>query len=193
MLGDHWTAFNFAHQAPKEGQLVVFDETHAYAVKCFARRNRLSPLFFPVTDGYFLVADRRATQAVVVNPRQQPKYLTWLPQEGQLQKCWNLDVGFARASPPEWVSNVAVRIRAMVLTSNALLVAGPPDECDPDDPLAALEGRRGAKLLTFDARDGEQLDEHRLDAPPVLDGLSAAAGKLYLAAMDGRLHCLAGE
>jgi outer membrane protein assembly factor BamB len=193
MLGDHWTAFNFAHQAPKEGQLVVFDETHAYAVKCFARRNRLSPLFFPATDGYFLVADRRATQAVVVNPRQQPKYLTWLPQEGELQKCWNLDVGFARATPPEWVSNVAVRIRAMVRTSNALLVAGPPDECDPDDPLAALEGRRGAKLLTFDARDGQQLDEYRLDVPPAFDGLSAAAGKLYLAAMDGKLHCLAGE
>jgi hypothetical protein len=193
MLGDHWTAFNFAHQAPKEGQLVVFDETHAYAVKCFARRNRLSPLFFPATDGYFLVADRRATRAVVVNPRQQPKYLTWLPQEGELQKCWNLDVGFARAAPPEWISKVAVRIRAMVRTSNAMFAAGPPDLCDPDDPLAALEGRLGAKLLTFDPRDGKQLDEYRLDAPPVFDGLSAAAGRLYLSTTDGKLHCLTGE
>ncbi len=193
MLGDHWTAFNFAHQAPKEGQLVVFDDTHAYAVKCFARRNMLSPLFFPATDGYFLVADRRTTRAVVVNPRQQPKHLTWLPQEGKLQKCWNLDVGFARSTPPEWASDVPVRIRAMVRTSNALFAAGPPDVCDPDDPLAALEGRRGAKLLTFDPRNGSQTHEYPLNAPPVFDGLSAAAGRLYLSMTDGDLQCLAGE
>jgi len=193
VLGDHWTAFNFAHQAPKEGQLVVFDDAHAYAVKCFARRNMLSPLFFPATDGYFLVADRRATSAVLVNPRRQDKYLTWLPQEGDLQKCWNLDVGFARGTPPEWVSNVPVRIRAMVRTTNALFAAGPPDLCEPDDPLAALEGRRGGVLLTFDPREGRQLDEYRLDSPPVFDGLSAAAGRLYLATVDGRLLSFAGS
>ncbi len=193
MLGDHWTAFNFAHQAPKEGQLLVFDDTHAYAVKCFARRNRLSPLFFPATDGYLLVADRKTTRPVLVNPRQQDEYLTWLPQEGELQKCWNLDVGFARGTPPEWISNVAVRIRAMVRTSNALFAAGPPDVCDPDDPLAALEGRRGGVLMNFDASDGRKVAEHHLDAPPVFDGLSAAAGRLYLSAADGKLRCLMGE
>jgi outer membrane protein assembly factor BamB/ubiquinone/menaquinone biosynthesis C-methylase UbiE len=193
MLGDHWTAFNFAHQAPKEGQLLVFDETHAYAVKCFARRNRLSPLFFPATDGYFLVADRKTTAPVIVNPRQQPKYQTWLPQEGKLQKCWNLDVGFARGTPPEWTSNIKVRIRAMVQTSNALFVAGPPDVCDPKDPMAALEGRRGGVLIAFDPKDGSQLDEYRFDSPPVFDGMAAANGRLYQATLDGQLICLSND
>jgi hypothetical protein len=190
VLGDHWTAFNFAHQAPKEGQLIVFDETHAYAVKCFARRNMLSPLFFPETDGYFLIADRRDTQPVLVNPRERSEYLTWLPQEGELQRCWNLDVGFARGTPPEWISNVPVRMRALVRTENALFAAGAPDVCDSEDPLAALEGRLGGRLVTFDPADGSQLDELALEAPPVFDGLSAADGHVYLATIDGKLHCL---
>jgi hypothetical protein len=193
MLGDHWTAFNFAHQAPKEGQLVVFDKTHAYAVKCFARRNRLSPLFFPASDGYFVVADRRQTRPVLVNPRGQPEYLTWLPQEGELQKCWNLDVGFARGTPPKWVSNVAVRIRALVRTSDLLFAAGMPDVCPTDDPMAALEGRMGGLLLAFDPRDGRKLSEFHLDSPPVFDGLSAADGRLFLATMDGKVLSLVGD
>ena len=139
------------------------------------------------------MADRKTTRPVLVNPRRQEAYLTWLPQEGELQKCWNLDVGFARGTPPEWISNVAVRIRAMVRTSNALFAAGPPDVCDPDDPLAALEGRRGGVLMNFDASDGRKVAEHHLDAPPVFDGLSAAAGRLYLSAADGKLRCLMGE
>ncbi len=181
----------------------MFDDSRAYAVKVFARRNRLSPLFFTGTDGYFLlifakpadtfvpentahachydmrrsiVADRQSTGAVLVNPRQQSKYLTWLPQEGKLQMCWNLDVGFARATPPEWMKRVAVRLRAMLLASNTLWAAGTPDEVDPGDPLAALEGRRGARLLAFDAAGGRQIAQYRLEAPPVFDGLSAAAG-----------------
>jgi len=190
MLGDRWTAFNFGHQAPKAGQLVVFDEEKAYAVKCFARRNMLSPLFFPGTDGYFLVADRKETRAVLVNPREKGKFIQWLPQDGKLQKCWNLDVGFARATEPEWVSNVPVRIRAMVCTRNALFAAGPPDLCEPDDPMAALEGRRGSVLLAFDASDGRKLGEQKMDAAPVFDGLIAARGCLYLATGGGEIVCM---
>ena len=193
MLGDQWTAFNFAHQAPKEGELVVFDDEHTYAVKCFVRRNVLSPLFFPATDGYFLVADSNAARPVVVNPRQQPDWLRWLPQEGELQKCWNLDVGFARAEPPQWMTNTPVRIRALVRTADALFAAGPPDVCDPADPLAGLEGRRGAVLLAFDPNDGKKTLEIRLEAPPVFDGLMAARGRLYLSTVDGQVSCLAAD
>ncbi len=193
MLGDRWTAFNFGHQAPKAGQLVVFDEETAYAVKCFARRNMLSPLFFPGTDGYFLVADRRDTRAVLVNPREKGEFIQWLPQDGKLQKCWNLDVGFARGTQPEWISNVPVRIRAMVCAGSALYAAGPPDQCEPDDPMAAFEGRLGSVLLAIDTTDGRKLGEHKLEAPPVFDGLIAARGRLYLATNDGGILCMESE
>lgn len=187
MVSDRWPAFNFAHQAPKAGQLVVFNDANTYAVKCFVRRNLLSPLFFPATDGYFLFADGNDTRPVLVSSdgKGGPDYIRWLPQEGKLQTCWNLGVGFARPESAKWVSNVPVRIRAMVLTENALFVAGPPDLCDPDDPAGALEGRKGAVLLAFNPLDGSKLFDRKLDKPPVFDGLAAAQGRLFLSLTDG--------
>jgi hypothetical protein len=195
MVGDRWPAFNFAHQSPKAGQLVVFDHAHTYAVKCFVRRNLLSPLFFPATDGYFLVADRNDTRPVVVpsDGKQGPEYIRWLPQAGELQTCWNLGVGFARAEPAQWVTNVPVRIRAMVRTPGSLFAAGPPDLCDPEDPTGALEGRKGALLIAFDPADGQQLFECKLPTPPVFDGLSAAHGRLFLSTTDGNVVCMSSR
>jgi len=193
MLGDRWPAFNFAHQAPKAGQLVVFDDTTTYSAKCFARRNMLSPLFFPATDGYFLVADNNTTRPVLVRSdgKGGPEFMQWLPQTGELQTCWNLGVGFARGEPAKWMNNIPVRIRAMVCTANALFAAGPPDECDPNDPAAALEGRRGAVLMAVNPDNGKKLFEFKLDATPVFDGMSAAAGRLYLSTKDGKVTCMA--
>jgi len=193
MLGDTWPAFNFAHQSPKAGQLVVFNDTTTYSAKCFARRNMLSPLFFPATDGYFLVADSNETRPVLVRSdgKGGPEFMQWLPQTGDLQTCWNLGVGFARAEPAKWMNNVPVRIRAMVCTANALFAAGPPDECDPDDSAAALEGRRGAILMAMNPSDGEKLSEFRLDSTPIFDGMSAAVGRLYLSTTDGQVICMA--
>ena len=191
LYDSQWTAFNFTHQSPKAGQLVVFDDRRTYAVKCFSRRNMLSPQFFPATDGYYLVADRNDNQPVVIagDGKGGPKFLRWLPQTEPLQTCWNLGVGFARAKPAEWMNNLPVRIRAMVRTNNALFAAGPPDVLDPDDPTAALEGRKGAVLISFDPDDGKKLFECKLDTPPAFDGLSAAGGRLYMVTVDGRVRC----
>ncbi len=195
MVGERWPAFNFAHQSPKAGQLVAFDVDATYTVKCFARRNMLSPLFFPATDGYFLVADHNETQPVQVRSdgKGGPEFMRWLPQTGELQTCWNLGVGFARSVPAKWVNNVPVRIRAMVPTADALFAAGSPDVYDPDDPTGALEGRKGAVLLAFGLDDGKKLFECKMDTAPVFDGMSAAAGRLYVATMDGRILCFGGK
>ena len=195
MVADQWPAFNFAHQSPKAGQLVVFDGTTTYSAKYFARRNMLSPLSFPATDGYFLVADSNATRPVQVRSdgKGGPEFMRWLPQTGDLQTCWNLGVGFARSEPAKWLNNVPVRIRAMVATETALFAAGPPDECDPDDPAAALEGRRGGVLMALNPNDGKKLSECKLNAPPVFDGMSAAAGRLYLSTNDGQVTCMAAK
>jgi len=84
-----------------------------------------------------------------------------------------------------------VRAQAMVLTKNALLVAGSPDVVKPGtDPYAAVQGKLGGKLLWISRADGKTLAEYELDSPPVFDGLAAAAGRLFLSAMDGRVICL---
>ena len=192
---DRWPAFNFAHQSPKAGQLVVFDDTHTYAVKYFVRRNMLSPQAFPATDGYYLFADRNDNRPAAVkgDGRGGPKFMRWLPQTGKLQTCWNLGVGFARAKPAKWVNVIPVRVRAMVRTGRVLFAAGTPDVCDPDDPTGALEGRKGAALVAFDPADGKKLAQTDVTWSPVFDGMIAADGRLYMSTTNGRIVCYGGK
>ena len=100
---------------------------------------------------------------------------------------------FARdhdAKKDNWSVNIPVRVRAMVLAGKKLYLAGPPDIVPTEDPLAAIEGRRGARLLAISAADGKKLSEVKLDAPPVFDGLIAANECLYVNTEDGTVRCL---
>lgn len=101
----------------------------------------------------------------------------------------------AKAAPPakkyRWTRPLPILVRAMVLAGDRLLLAGPPDLSQAADPLAAMEGRRGGKLLVLSSADGELLAEYALDRPPVLDGLAVAGGKVYLSTTDGKVECFA--
>ena len=78
----------------------------------------------------------------------------------------------------------------MVIAGPTLFAAGTPDVVAPDDPWAAIEGRKGAVLWSISAETGEKLTEYALDSPPVFDGLAAAGGRLYLSTADGKVLCL---
>jgi len=102
---------------------------------------------------------------------------------------------FARdhdARKDRWSKHVPIQVRAMVLAGDKLFIAGPPDEIPDDDPLAAIEGRRGARLCVFSAADGKKLAERTLGVPPVFDGLIAADECLYMCARDGSVTCMQG-
>jgi hypothetical protein len=101
-----------------------------------------------------------------------------------------------------WSERLGLTARAMVLTRRTLFVAGPPEllalsgpsaEQDLARAEAAYRGKEGALLWAVSAEDGKRLAELPLDAPPVLDGLIAADGRLYMATVDGRLLCLGEE
>ena len=93
---------------------------------------------------------------------------------------------------------VLARNSAMVLAGarradveeKCLFVAGHPDEIDPDDPLAAIEGRKGARLFALSGETGKILAERPLEAPPVWDGMIACRRRLYLGLQNGVLLCL---
>lgn len=87
----------------------------------------------------------------------------------------------------DWSYRVPVRIRAMLLAGDRLIVAGPPDVVDPGDPLGAFEGRQGGLLYAIDAASGQRLAEQTLPSPPVFNGAAAARGRLFLAAESGEL------
>jgi len=102
-----------------------------------------------------------------------------------------------------WTREVPMMVRAMALAGDRLLIAGPPDVLDEaaafqtftdettQKQLAAqdkaLQGRSGARLQAVDAATGETLAEYALRSPPVFDGLAVAAGRVFIATMDGRL------
>lgn len=201
MYGERYPGFYMAQQAPKSGQLLVVDDTTTYAVKCYTKRNVHSPMFFPATGGYLLMADDNDNQPILYGEPGAPKPLRWLPQQHarrELQlnyRAVNFDkgVGLARAKPPKWSQWVPVRIRAMVVAGDTLFIAGPPDVLDPKDPLAAFQGRKGARLWAVSATDGQKLAELELSSPPVFDGMIVASQHLYVALKNGSLVCLGGH
>jgi hypothetical protein len=66
-----------------------------------------------------------------------------------------------------------------------------PQSRDGDIP-PTTESGRGGILWAVAAEDGKKLSELKLASPPVHDGLIAAAGRLFLATLDGKLLCLRG-
>jgi len=197
MHSHRWPGFYFAQQAPKAGQLLVFDDSTTYAVKYFYRRIVWSPAFFPGEHGYLLFADENDNQPTL-DEKGQKKAIDWLPKESAADRFRRggrgveKGTGYVRERPAKWQTMVPLRIRAMVLAAGRLFAAGTPDAHDPDDPMAALEGRKGVELQVFSAQDGSLLSSQSLPAMPAFDGLSAANGRLHLATRDARLICLGG-
>jgi outer membrane protein assembly factor BamB len=161
---------------PRTGQILVFDENLVYGVKYFLGHSGQSAVFYPGQDGYKLFAhqvDAPAKDAAAPRPRKRKRRnAETLP-------------GYAT-----WSQMLPVRVRGMTKADGVLFVAGVPDIVEDQDPLAALEGRRGAILRAYSAGDGQELAEMKLAAPPVFDGLIAANGKLFMSAVDGSVTCL---
>jgi len=209
MYSKRWPGFQLANQAPKAGQLLAVDETTTYAVRVFYRRNVHSTMFFPGKQGYLLFADRNTTAPQIVGEAGAREPLRWLPQSDYSRargnevrkldsKAFGQDkgIGYTRADKPLWTLWLPVRVRAMVKTRDVLFAAGEPDEFDPKDPFAALEGRRGAVLVAVTAQNGKKLQQLTLDTAPVFDGMIAAGDRLFLALRDGSVLSLrpaAGE
>jgi outer membrane protein assembly factor BamB len=169
-----WPGFYFAYDAPKSGQILVFDDETTYGLHVFRRRSGHSPVFDPGQGKYELYADDNANRAVL------------RPMEIGREK----GTSFTRQLMPKWSEEIPVRARAMVLAGDRLYLAGPPDVVPGDDPLAAFEGRLGAKLWVVAAESGRRLEQYHLAALPAFDGLIAARGNLYLSTTDGRLLCI---
>ena len=174
MYAESWPGFYIANVAAKTGQILVVGPEKTYAVQAYPRRNMQSPLFTPGAKGYLLIADGNDNE-----PALQDK-------TRETTKGW----GFTRAAPPVWHDWVPIRIRAMVLAGGNLFVAGAPDVVDAQNPMAAFDGKKGAVLRTVDAGSGATLAECKLGAPPVFDGLIAAAGRLFVSTTDGKVVCL---
>ena len=90
-----------------------------------------------------------------------------------------------------WSETIEPEARAMVLAGETLFVAGPHG--DTHQSLPAYLGEQGISLQAISTQNGEAVTTYELASLPVLDGMAAAGGRLYLATKDGRVTCFAGE
>jgi len=101
-----------------------------------------------------------------------------------------------------WVSRPPFHVRAMLVAGEIVFVAGPPDVAkaegsgekalslkNPEETLAAWQGRRGGVMWAVSTKNGKRLAEYKLDSPPVFDGMAATPGQVYLATTNGTVVC----
>jgi hypothetical protein len=80
----------------------------------------------------------------------------------------------------------------MVLADRTLFVAGSPAGRRLSE-LAKLAAAQPGVLLAVSADDGSVLASMELVSAPVLDGMAAANGSLYISTTDGNVICLDGQ
>ncbi|MEF8788182.1 MAG: PQQ-binding-like beta-propeller repeat protein, partial [Planctomycetota bacterium] len=176
MYSSRWPGYYFGYEAPRTGQIIVFDEETTYAVKYYAERHGHSPEFRP-GSGYRLVADRNSNDPVLRTAR-------WGQEKGG---------GFSREQFWKWSRQVPVRVEAMVQAGDRLYLAGPPDLEGGTKARDAIRGLQGARFRVVSAADGRKISSRELEEAPVFDGLIAAYGRLYMATQQGTLICLGAD
>ena len=174
MLDDEWFSRVRWYLGDRPvAEYLVFDDDAVYGVRAREEMSGSGGFFAPGTKGYELIAaDLEGIKGV---------------DETQVVRAGKLGIGVD--FPKRWSVRVPVRVTAMVLAGDTLFAAGSPDILDPIDPWAGHEGRRGGKLLALSATDGKILAERELDAPPVLDGMAVAHGRLLVSTIDGTIIC----
>jgi outer membrane protein assembly factor BamB len=168
------------------GRIMTFDEENAYG---YGRVMIASAATGHKADDYHLYGVKKVPM-ITGEPKPRRRKGS-KPQEPAAKK----------PSKPEpiWADRESLIVRAMVLTGDKLLVAGPPDlrkkEADilaysnEEEALASFEGRRGVMLRVVSTADGETVSEQKLDAMPVFDGMSAARGRVLVSLKNGELQC----
>ncbi len=180
LLDTTWINNSFWKYGQMQAQMIAFDGQTAYGVSGPERlisKSYGQDVFVPGRRGYALYAMDLGDGFSAVHDGGRDKR-RGKDGNGKNKLRWN--------------QRVAVRAQCLVATDRHLFIAGAPDVMDLRDPWAAFENRKGGLLQVYSKADGQKLAEHRLDTPPVFDGLAAAYGRLYAATVDGRIVCLSG-
>ena len=81
---------------------------------------------------------------------------------------------------------------SLIVAGDTVVVGGRiRGRAQQSDPIPGLRQVAEGVIKTFDARTGEPRQTLELDAAPVVSGLAAAGGRLYVACEDGSLRCFA--
>jgi outer membrane protein assembly factor BamB len=185
-VGAGWGGWANAGNIVPAGKILSFEEDHIYG---YGRKAVASGAAGHKLDSYQLFAKTKVMTSTKPLPRgaRKRKSKQSAPRAPQTQEAGT------------WADEQSIIVRAMVLTSDKLIVAGPPDVGQKDtallgfknerEALAAFRGEKGTALQVISASDGGKLAEYELDAMPVFDGMSAASGRVYISLKNGTVEC----
>ncbi len=91
-----------------------------------------------------------------------------------------------------WNQTIPIWVRAMAVTSDRLVIAGPVEPRRGEETAAALAGEQGSRLMLIAKKDGKILADLELAAPPAWDGLAVVPGRIVISGIDGKLRCFTG-
>lgn len=195
--GEGWGAYANPRKSNPCGRIMVLDDTRAYAF----RSEPLGNMLHPRTTYRLYACDKEP--AVVSQPQPTAGDGKRAKRARRRAKESGGNIGGCKV---HWqLESLPLLVNAMTLCGENLFIAGPPDVADEtamlgflpgaDDDInrqlreqnAAWLGKKGGLLWVVSAKDGRRLAEYRADSFPVFDGMSAAAGGLYLSQIDGTI------
>jgi hypothetical protein len=184
-----WGGWANAGRSAPFGRILSFEKDRVWG---YGRKTIASAATGHKADAYHLFCKEKTATAPAKPAAPEPK------QKGKKKKRGGKSKG--GPAPKEiWSVERSPIVRAMVLTSDKLVIAGPPDVGQKDPKLlgylnepetrAAFGGAKGVLFQVVNAADGKTISEQKLKCMPVFDGMSAANGNLYIALKDGTLEC----
>jgi len=187
-VGAGWGGWANAAKSVPFGRILCFDQKRVWG---YGRKTISSGATGHKADAYHLFC--KTWSAAAAAPAAEPGK-KGAGKKGAKEKA-------APAPTEVWSVESSPIVRAMVLASDKLVIAGPPDVGQKDskllaylneaEALAAFNGKEGALLQVLSAVDGKgkRLSEQNLTSMPVFDGMSAANGRLYVSLKDGTVEC----
>ncbi len=192
------------------GRILCVDDEHVYG---FGRKPEYM-VNASVLEYELFSADKAVAQEAInhVQKAASAKINRRSSRKNGNSSDWLLRSFFPRedlsAAVQAWsLDQPSVLARAMALSKDTMVIAGPPQFIDerqayrrPNTPdivnrlkrqQEAMEGKHGGELWTLSKQDGKLLRRIKLDTIPVFDGMAMAGNRLYVSTMDGRLLCLA--
>ncbi len=151
------------------GEAVVTDGENVFSFSAYKKRSTDSAFLRPGTDAYVLSRGKVISEDSIDRRGKNP--------------------GPKNLLKNDWSHPVPIGVRSMLNGGGTIVVGGSEDTVDPQDPLKNLDGRGKGLLLIVDAASGKQHSTIKLDSPPILDGMAAAQGRLYVACRSGKLIC----
>ena len=166
-LDDSWLNNVYWELNSATAQIMAFDNNRTYGVTGLRRLawKSASHDTHKLGSGYNLFAyDLPATGNKKTNPAKKRK----------------------KSTRRAWTTKIPIRAQAMILDKDSIYLAGATDKASL---WTTADEKKLGQLLIHSKETGEETGRHDIDSAPVLDGLAAANGKIYLVLKNGTISC----